>query len=92
MAVSKAASDSEYSRPTRVVDGIDLNKLNAALNAVDYASIRKRRHTYERLYHEASISHKQGRGISFTNMLLMLAHHKIIVDREALMQVSSPPF
>ena len=41
---------------------------------------------YSRLYHEASISH-HGRGISFTDMLLLLAHHKLIVDREALVYV-----
>ncbi|KAI0069618.1 hypothetical protein K474DRAFT_1063693 [Panus rudis PR-1116 ss-1] len=30
------------------------------------------------------MTHEPGKGISFTNMLLLLAHHKLIVDREAL--------
>jgi hypothetical protein len=79
MAAVKATSDSKQ---------IDLNKLQAILGGLDYTSIRKRRITYSRLYYEASISHQPGRGISFTDMLFMLAHHKIIVDREALVCVS----
>ncbi|KAF8137825.1 Ion transport protein-domain-containing protein [Mycena galopus ATCC 62051] len=42
-----------------------------------------RRAVYARLYHEASILH-QGRGMSFTDMLFLLAHHKLIVDRDVL--------
>lgn len=68
------------------MDGIDIGKLNKVLNEIDYAAIRRRRVIYSRLYHEASISH-HGRGISFTDMLLLLAHHKLIVDREALVYV-----
>uniref|UniRef100_D8Q6Y7 Calcium-channel protein CCH1 n=1 Tax=Schizophyllum commune (strain H4-8 / FGSC 9210) TaxID=578458 RepID=D8Q6Y7_SCHCM len=80
---AKESSNSEYAWPSLVVDGIDIGKLNKVLNEIDYAAIRRRRVIYSRLYHEASISH-HGRGISFTDMLLLLAHHKLIVDREAL--------
>ncbi|KAJ7435576.1 Ion transport protein-domain-containing protein [Mycena galericulata] len=80
----KPSNDSTYALPGRVVDGLDLNKLEKVLREIDYASIRKRRAVYCRLYYEASISHQQGRGISFTDMLLLLAHHKLIVDHEAL--------
>ncbi|KAJ6452267.1 Ion transport protein-domain-containing protein [Mycena sanguinolenta] len=79
----KPSNDSQYAWPGRVVDGVDLNKLEKTLKEIDYTAIRKRRAVYARLYHEASISH-QGRGISFTDMLFLLAHHKLIVDREAL--------
>ena len=68
----------------RVVDGLDLNKLKRILDGIDYAEVRKRKAVYIRLHHEASISHEQGLGISFTNMLTLLAHHKLIVDAEAL--------
>ncbi|KAF7416082.1 calcium channel protein [Pleurotus ostreatus] len=70
--------------PPRVCDGIDLHKLEGLLNTIDYGAIRRRRAIYCRLYHETTISHHQGRGISFTEMLLLLAHHKLIVDRDAL--------
>ncbi|KAJ6583225.1 hypothetical protein B0H10DRAFT_2340382 [Mycena sp. CBHHK59/15] len=82
-AQCKPSTESEYARPGRIVDGVDLNKLEKILKGIDYTSIRKRRAVYSRLYHEASIS-QHGRGISFMDMLLLLAHHKLIVDRDAL--------
>jgi voltage-dependent calcium channel len=85
----KDTRDSDYSWPSKVAEGIDLNKLAKVLNSIDYTAIRRRRNLYSRLYHEASISHQHGRGISFTDMLMMLAHHKLIVDREALVYVLS---
>ncbi|TFK68921.1 hypothetical protein BDN72DRAFT_646515 [Pluteus cervinus] len=63
---------------------IDMEKLSKVLNNIDYTSIRKRRAVYTRLYHEALISDHQGRGMSFTSMLFLLAHHRLIVDRDAL--------
>jgi hypothetical protein len=87
MAASKDSLDSEYTWSARVVNGIDLSRLHQVLGGIDYHAVRKRRAVYSRLYHEASISHQQGRGISFTDMLLMLAHHKLIVDRDALVCV-----
>jgi hypothetical protein len=88
MTACKESSEAEYTWPSKVIDGIDISKLEKIVGGIDYASIRKRRAIYSRLYHEASISHQQGRGISFTDMLLLLAHHKLIVDREALVFVS----
>lgn len=63
---------------------VNLDKLDSVLSGVDYNTIRKRRAIYSRLYHEAIISHEPGRGMHFNGMLLLLAHHKIIVDGEAL--------
>lgn len=68
----------------RVAHGLDLSKLERILDGINYAEVRRRKAIYIRLYHEASISHEQGLGISFTNMLTLLAHHKLIVDSEAL--------
>ncbi|KAF9265047.1 hypothetical protein L218DRAFT_899321 [Marasmius fiardii PR-910] len=72
------------SKDSSMEDGVDISKLNRILSTIDYAAIRKRKTTYSRLYHEACISHQPGKGISFTDMLLLLAHHKLIVDHEAL--------
>ncbi|ESK91833.1 calcium channel subunit cch1 [Moniliophthora roreri MCA 2997] len=77
-----SSSEPSWTRP-RVYEGIDLTKLERALNTIDYSAIRKRRAVYSRLYHEATITHR-GEGISFTKMLILLAHHKLIVDHEAL--------
>jgi hypothetical protein len=83
--------DFGHTSPSKVVSGIDLIKLGNVLNGIDYTAIRQRRNLYGRLYHEASISCQPRRGISFTDMLLMLAHHKLIIDRDALMYVALFP-
>lgn len=70
-------------RSKLAVDGLDIRKLTKKLSKIDYASIRKRRAIYSRLYHEAQISH-DGQGMTFTDMLMLLAHNKIIIDAEAL--------
>ncbi|KIK93928.1 hypothetical protein PAXRUDRAFT_828487 [Paxillus rubicundulus Ve08.2h10] len=74
----------DKSRQDNKTKGVSVRKLNKMLNKIDYSAVRKRRMVYARLYHEASIIYHQGKGISFTEMLLLLAHHKLIVDREAL--------
>jgi len=72
---------------SRVVQGVDLSKLDQILDGIDYSEVRKRKLIYSRLFHEASITHEHGLGISFTDMLTLLAHHKLIVDAEALVYV-----
>lgn len=84
LARSRETQQSSAAWPSRVFEGINLDKLNATLSGIDRAGIKKRKNLYNRLFHEARISHEPGKGISFTNMLLLLAHHKLIVDREAL--------
>ncbi|CCL98380.1 uncharacterized protein FIBRA_00375 [Fibroporia radiculosa] len=76
------SSDSEST--DRIVDGLNLDQLEATLTTIDRAAIKRRKNLYNRLYHEARISYEPGKGISFTSMLLLLAHHKLIVDRDAL--------
>lgn len=70
-------------------EGIDTKKMSRVLNTIDHDAIRKRRNLYTRLYHEAVISCPPGRGLSFTEMLMLLAHYKLIVDRDALVYVLS---
>lgn len=64
--------------------GLDLFAMEANVSSVDRLAIKRRKNVYNRLYHEARISYEPGKGISFTNMLLLLAHHKLIMDNEAL--------
>ncbi|THH14934.1 hypothetical protein EW146_g5467 [Bondarzewia mesenterica] len=85
LATCKATGDTDTSwNRSTIIEGVDLDKLNRNLSRIDYSAIRKRRNLYSRLYHEASISHQHGKGISFTDMLLLLSHHKLIVDKDAL--------
>ena len=76
-----------HSPHDKIIEGYDFNKVEGILGGIDRAAIKRRKNLYNRLYHEARISHEPGKGISFTNMLLPLAHHKLIVDREALVYV-----
>jgi hypothetical protein len=69
---------------TKSTHGVNLGLLNATLSRIDYEAIRRRRKLFSRMYHEAILTHQRGKGISFTDMLLLLAHHKLIVDKEAL--------
>jgi voltage-dependent calcium channel len=71
-------------------NGIDIYSLEANINSIDRTTIKRRKNVYNRLYHEARISYEHGKGISFTNMLLLLAHHKLILDNEALVCVLMP--
>ncbi|KAN0082765.1 hypothetical protein V8E55_008560 [Tylopilus felleus] len=63
---------------------IHVRKLNKLLNNIDFGAIWKRRVMFIRIYHEATVMCYQGKGISFTDMLVLLAHHKLINDHEAL--------
>jgi hypothetical protein len=69
---------------TKSSHGVDLGLLNSTLSAIDYQEIRRRRRLFSRLYHEAIITQQDKSGISFTDMLLLFAHHKLIVDKDAL--------
>jgi hypothetical protein len=62
---------------------LNMRRLNAILNGIDYTEVRARRRIYNRLVHEARVV-QEAQGISFSNMLLLLAHHKLINDNEAL--------
>ncbi|KAG2356552.1 Ion transport protein-domain-containing protein, partial [Suillus spraguei] len=53
-------------------------KVNKVLRKIDFDVIRQRRAVYCRLFHEASIIVNHRKGISFTDMLFLLAHHKLI--------------
>jgi len=65
------------------ISNIDLHLLRNAVDRLPVHEIRERRHNFNILYEEAMVSADE-RGISFTQMLLMLAHYKFIDDNKAL--------
>lgn len=67
-----------------IVNGVDMRMVNMILDRLDNVKMRKRRNLYAKVYNEAMVSQEPGKGISFTGMLFLLAHHKLIDDREAL--------
>lgn len=67
-----------------VIGGLSLAKLNSTLNTVDQKAINSRKTLLNRLYHEALLTEEAGKGVSFTNMLLLLAQYKLIEPEKAL--------
>jgi hypothetical protein len=63
---------------------VDIRNVERMVEQVAPALVRERRQLFARLYHEARISEEAGRGISFTSMLFMLAHYKLVEDEKAL--------
>ncbi|KAF3939441.1 hypothetical protein ABW19_dt0202920 [Dactylella cylindrospora] len=64
--------------------GVDLKALNRRIAAIPVWKIRRQRHTYTRFVEECLVAADKERGISFTTVLLTLAHYKLIVDNKSL--------
>ncbi|KAL2137077.1 hypothetical protein VTI74DRAFT_9683 [Chaetomium olivicolor] len=64
--------------------GIDLKKLNERLSRIDVAKVRERRRRFNIFFEEVMVSADPERGISFTTVLMLLAHYNIINDSKAL--------
>ena len=70
------------------IGDVDLQLLRNCIDRLPVEEIRERRRNFNIMYEEAMISADE-RGISFTAMLLMLAHYKIIDDNKALRYIST---
>lgn len=70
---------------TGVVGGVDLHLLNQKLKTIDFQDIARRRATFNRLYHEALMLAERGKGLSFNNTLMLLAHYKLLEGPESLL-------
>lgn len=80
--------DSEMNN-SRVVDGVDLDKLSKRLDQIPVQKIRERRARMNIFYEEVLVSADPDRGISFTSCLMILAHYKVISDSKSLRYASS---
>jgi hypothetical protein len=69
---------------TGVKRAVDVRRVENQLAQIDFDRVRERRQLFSRLYNEARISEEPGRGISFTAMLILLTHYKLIDDEKAL--------
>nr|POF21044.1 calcium-channel protein cch1 [Quercus suber] len=63
---------------------IDLDKLNRRLAELPVEQIRARRARMNTFYEEVLVSSDIDRGISFTALLMILAHYKVINDNKSL--------
>lgn len=84
LANSQVMPGESFALPRDVVANVDLQKLAANIERINFADIRARRKVYNRLFWEAHLLDANGKGISFQNMLLLLAHYKLIDDEKAL--------
>ncbi|KAF3215696.1 calcium channel protein [Orbilia oligospora] len=64
--------------------GVDLKAFNQRLASLPVWKIRRQRHVYTRFVEECYVAADKERGISFTTVLLILAHYKLIVDNKSL--------
>lgn len=65
----------------------DLKELNQRLNQIDVAEVRRRRRRFNIFFEEVMVSADPERGISFTTVLMILAHYNIISDSKSLRYV-----
>jgi hypothetical protein len=63
---------------------IDLAKLNERLDSLPIYEIRRRRARLNQFYEEVLVSSDRDRGIGFNNLLMILAHYKVINDNKSL--------
>jgi hypothetical protein len=63
---------------------IDIISLNRCLSDLPVAEIRRRRKRMNTFYEEVLVSSDPDRGIQFTSLLMILAHHKVINDNKSL--------
>lgn len=63
---------------------IDLDKLNQRIANLDVVKIRQSRRRFNVFYEEVMVSADPDRGISFTTVLMILAHYNIISDSKSL--------
>ena len=79
-----ASAGGTSSASSKVVEGIDLEKLARRMSRIPVHEIRRRRHRYKMFYEEVLVSADPDRGISFTSVLMILAHYKVINDSKSL--------
>ena len=63
---------------------IDIKKLNQRLAQLPINEIRRRRARMNLFYEEVLVSADADKGIAFTSLLMILAHHKVINDNKSL--------
>lgn len=66
---------------------IDIEKLNRRLAELPIFEIQRRRKRMNTFYEEVLVSSDPDRGIQFTSLLMILAHHKVINDNKSLRYV-----
>ncbi|KAG9244812.1 BcCCH1, calcium channel protein [Calycina marina] len=64
--------------------GINIKALNKRLNQIDPKQVQRSRARYNMFFEEVMVSADVERGISFTTVLMILAHYNVISDNKSL--------
>ncbi|KAF4630243.1 hypothetical protein G7Y89_g7894 [Cudoniella acicularis] len=64
--------------------GVNLKALNKRLAQIDPQEVRRARARYNLFFEEIMVSADADRGVSFTTVLMILAHYKVISDSKSL--------
>lgn len=73
-----------YAKRCHGINQVDVARISRALKVVDFEEVKARKRTYNRLYHEAMLESHTEKGISFTQMLLLLGHYRLIENDRSL--------
>lgn len=69
---------------SRIVEGVDIEKLSSIVQRIPVESIRQRRQRLNSFYEEVLVTADVVRGISFHSCLMILAHYNVISDSKSL--------
>jgi hypothetical protein len=69
---------------TSSTNGVNLKALNKRLAQIDADEVRRSRTRYNLFFEEVMVSADVDRGISFTTVLMILAHYNVISDNKSL--------
>lgn len=64
--------------------GVDIRRLNQRLAQIDVRKVQEQRRRFNIFYEEVMVSADPIQGISFTTVLMIMAHYKIISDNKSL--------
>ncbi|KAJ6145421.1 hypothetical protein N7470_009316 [Penicillium chermesinum] len=77
-------SSAKQPKTDNVIDGVDIKKLARIVEGIPVDEIRRKRLMLNTFYEEVLVSADPDRGISFHQILMILAHYKIITDSKSL--------
>ncbi|KAI1503229.1 ion transporter [Biscogniauxia marginata] len=66
------------------LSGVDTKRLNERLRQIDVRKVQERRRRFNIFYEEVMVSADPDMGISFTTVLMIMAHYNIISDSKSL--------
>jgi len=72
------------SSTSAAVTGVNVRALNKRLTQIDAQAIQRSRARYNLFFEEVMVSADVDRGISFTTVLMILAHYNVISDNKSL--------